>query len=1048
MSAAHDHRCAMATTGDWGNPPRELGRIRVSRVRVALPALALAACLLPLAPAAPAAAVEGATSVVFINELHYDNAGTDEGEAVEVAGPAGTDLTGWQVVLYNGNGGGPYNTRTLSEAIPEQQNGYGTIFEAYPSNGIQNGAPDGLALVDASGEVVQFLSYEGVFTAVGGPADGMASTDIGVAQTGETPVSSSLYLEGTGSVASDFTWTEGEGSNTFGEPNAGQTFAQPDNAAPVATCPDDFSTPEGEAASRDVSAVDADGTVTAIELASVEPASEAFAVTDVAPAPGVGGTATATLAVDGTAGRGSYTATVRAVNDDPEPQSATCTVMVTVTFDGVTVISQIQGPGDSSPLDGQQVSIEAVVTSTLTGDDQGNQLGGVYVEEEAADRDDDARTSEGVFVFLGAQSAGAGVTTGDLVQVTGAVEERFGQTQIDASSGTIETVASDVGLPDPAVVTELPAFDEDRTPIFEPLEGMRVRLGGTWTVTENFDLHRFGELELVPGDRPLRNPTNVMDPGPEAGVLEAAARAKALSLTLDDTRDGELADNGFDAPYVDPETSGTIRRGSTADDQVGIMAYGFGRYRLRPVDTEDSLKFDYADRPEETPVVGGDVTVAAFNVLNYFNGNGDGTGFPTERGASTFAEFQRQTAKIVDALDRVDADVVGLMEIENDDTGEASAIDDLVTALNAASERTYAPVDTGAVGPDAIKVAFIYDTATVALDGFATLSQPPFPANSRVPVAARFSELATGEDFVPIVNHFKSKGGSGTGDNADQGDGQAAFNGDRVRAAQALLDWTETDGFFADDDAILVIGDLNAYANEDPIRVFDDAGYADLPEEFADGARAPYSYTFFGAEGRLDHALGNPAALAVTTGAAFWHVNADEPRGKDYTFFNQPELYQPDAFRSSDHDPVLVGLDLADPVEPVEADLGVAVDAHPPRGRGAPPVTFTVEVTNHAAGDVADVTVQHQADLPDGVTVKDVRLPGGTSFDGQALTWTIPTLGAGQSLELEIRFDKERSSSGDLTLAATVSAIGVTDPNPGNDTDSDTVTLRSPPGRP
>lgn len=891
------------------------------------------------------------------------------------------------------------------------------------------------------------MSYEGTFAAVGGPADGMTSTDIGKSQSGTTPVGSSLYLEGTGSAAGDFTWTESVGSNTFGAPNTGQTFAPPGNEPPVMTCPEDFSTPEGSAASAPVSATDPDGTVTAIELAEVDPASDAFAVTNVQPAPGAGGTATATLAVADTAPPGSHTVTPRATNDDAEPQTADCAVAVSVISEGVTVISDIQGDGEQSPLDGQPVSIEAVVTSTLTGDDQGNQLGGVFVEEEASDRDDDPDTSEGVLVFLGAQSADAGVITGDLVQVTGTVGERFDQTQIDASSGTIETVASDVGLPDPVVVSELPAFDEDRTPVFEPLEGMRVRLGGTWTVTENFDLHRFGELELVPGDQPLRNPTNVMDPGPEAGALEAAARAKALSLTLDDARDGELAESGFDAPYVDPETAGTIRRGSTANDQVGIMAYGFGRYRLRPVDTEDSFKFDYADRPEATPAVGGDVTVAAFNVLNYFNGNGDGTGFPTERGARTFAEFERQTAKIVDALDRVDADVVGLMEIENDDTGEASAIDDLVTALNAASERTYAPVDTGPVGADAIKVAFIYDTQTVELDGFDIEPPPEFPANSRVPVAARFTEIATGEDVVPIVKHFKSKGGSGTGDNADQGDGQAAFNGDRVRAAQALLDWTETDGFFADDDAILVIGDLNAYANEDPIRVFDDAGYTDLPEEFADGDREPYSYTFFGAEGRLDHALANPEALDVTTGAAFWHINADEPRGKDYTSFNQPELYQPDAFRSSDHDPVLVSLQLGDAVEPVEADLGVAVSAHPPYGKGGPPVTFTVEVTNHSAVDVADVTVQHQADLPDGVTVKDVRLPGGTSFDGQVLTWTIPALAGGQSLGLQIRFGKERGSSGELTLEATVSATDVTDQNPDNDTDSDTVTPRSPPGR-
>jgi len=159
---------------------------------------------------------------VFINEIHYDNAGTDAGEAIEIAGPSWSDLSGWSLVLYNGNGGASYNTRSLSGVIPVQQNGYGTIVFSYPTNGIQNGSPDGIALVDPHGYLLQFLSYEGSFTAVGGPADGLTSTDMGVSESYTTPVGYSLQLTGTGSAYSDFTWSAV--SNTFGGVNTGQTF--------------------------------------------------------------------------------------------------------------------------------------------------------------------------------------------------------------------------------------------------------------------------------------------------------------------------------------------------------------------------------------------------------------------------------------------------------------------------------------------------------------------------------------------------------------------------------------------------------------------------------------------------------------------------------------------------------------------------------------------------------------------------------------------------------------------------------------------------------
>lgn len=164
-----------------------------------------------------------ASAQVFINEIHYDNDGGDTGESIEIAGPAGMDVTGWSIVLYNGNGGTTYNTTPLSGAFVNQQGGFGTMILTYPSNGIQNGSPDGLALVDELGAVVQFLSYEGVITATNGPAVGMTSIDITVSEPGDTPIGQSLQLIGTGTVYTDFTWV-GPQASTFCAVNGGQQF--------------------------------------------------------------------------------------------------------------------------------------------------------------------------------------------------------------------------------------------------------------------------------------------------------------------------------------------------------------------------------------------------------------------------------------------------------------------------------------------------------------------------------------------------------------------------------------------------------------------------------------------------------------------------------------------------------------------------------------------------------------------------------------------------------------------------------------------------------
>ena len=159
---------------------------------------------------APRATV--ALPAVRFSEIHYDNTGTDAGEAIEISGPAGMDVTGWKIVLYNGNGGASYDTKTLTGAIPATCTTRGVISTVYPVNGIQNGSPDGMALVDASNNVVQFLSYEGTFAATDGPANGLTSIDIGVAEAGTEPLGLSLQLDGSG------VW-HAPAANTFGACN-------------------------------------------------------------------------------------------------------------------------------------------------------------------------------------------------------------------------------------------------------------------------------------------------------------------------------------------------------------------------------------------------------------------------------------------------------------------------------------------------------------------------------------------------------------------------------------------------------------------------------------------------------------------------------------------------------------------------------------------------------------------------------------------------------------------------------------------------------------
>lgn len=169
---------------------------------------------------------------VWINEFHYDNTGADAGEFIEIAGSSGTDLAGYEILLYNGADGLLYRTLTLSGLIDNESNGYGSLaFDVVGTPNLQNGTPDGIALWDGTA-IVQFLSYEGTFTAVDGHAAGKSSSDVGVSESSSTPVGHSLQLTGTGSSYNDFSWSAPV-AESKGSINSGQEFP-----APIVSVPD------------------------------------------------------------------------------------------------------------------------------------------------------------------------------------------------------------------------------------------------------------------------------------------------------------------------------------------------------------------------------------------------------------------------------------------------------------------------------------------------------------------------------------------------------------------------------------------------------------------------------------------------------------------------------------------------------------------------------------------------------------------------------------------------------------------------------------------
>ena len=684
---------------------------------------------------------------------------------------------------------------------------------------------------------------------------------------------------------------------------------QPAAGAPIiAACPEAYSVPAGSGAVSMVSASDADGIVNTASILSGAVDGIGLTPQDLPAVPG--GEASFLLRVAASVPAGEHAVTLGFANN--QAQSASCLVKLTVqaALAASRTIPQLQGAGAASPYVNTMQTTEGVVTLLVSN--------GFYLQDP--DGDGDPSTSDGMFVFTGAAPT---VAVGDRIRLAATVVEfNAGDasrtvTQLTGVRGMVLLSRNNRVTPAPVA---LPMTGAD----FERHEGMLVRFAAPLTVSQNYFQGRYGQVTLSAGR--LEKPTN-RHPAGSAQALALAASNAASMIVLDD---GRTSQNPAPVPYIGADN--TLRAGDTATGLTGVIDFGLitasnpgpAGYKLQPGATPLFVRDNPRSAPPRLPA--GNVKVASFNVLNFFTTFGDGTtasgrsgqgcsldGSAAKancRGADNLVEFRRQRAKIVAAMLAIDADVFGLMEIQNN--GDI-AVANLVEALNAAAGAAlYAVVPRPEqTGGDAIRVAMIYKPSRLTLAGPALADADP--VNSRPPMAQTFV-AGNGGRFSLVVNHLKSKGGcpdAGSPD-ADLGDGQGCWNATRMQQARRLAEvFVPRVRAAAQDADVLLIGDFNAYGAEDPVRLLGDYGFRNQMERFVRRGGMPYSYVFDGEAGYLDHALASAPLQSQVLGAAEWHINADEPSVLDYnTEFKPQDLYSATPYRSSDHDPVLISLGL------------------------------------------------------------------------------------------------------------------------------------------
>jgi predicted extracellular nuclease len=714
-------------------------------------------------------------------------------------------------------------------------------------------------------------------------------------------------------------------------------------------------------------------------------------------------------------------------------------------------IAEIQGTDSAtSPHVGETVITRGVVTADYaTGG-----FSGFYLQTAGTGGATDATPGASDAVFVFGSAAAAKVHLGDFVSVQGKVSEFAGTTEIGATADNV-TLLPDAHDPVTAAAIAYPTTDAAR----EAHEGELLAPTNDFTVTDNFDTNSFGEIGLATGDHQLVQPTDVANPTTDPdGVAAVQADNARRGVILDDgssTNFLSTANKGIRLPWL--ATDNPVRIGSPATlHQPVILEFRNGAWNFQPTtpvtgEGTDVATFGDTRAANEAPqAVGGDLRLATFNVENFFptsaadytalaSGNkctsfDDRTGTPITvnqctpngpRGAWDATNLQRQLAKEIPAINSLDADVMSLEEIENSvqfGKDRDDALAKLVSVLNDAAGTTrwaYVPSPDPADLPptdeqDVIRTAFIYNPATVQPVGssvvLADQSDPGEPfANAREPLAQEFKRKGAldSDGFLVVVNHLKSKGDStppATGDNANGI--QGAFNGDRVRQAQALVDFANQVAADRGTQKVFLVGDFNSYTQEDPMQVLYRAGYVNQASDDPQDV----SYEFGSTAGSLDHVLASPAAVGMVTGRDVWQINAEESVGFEYSRYNYNAtlLYQPNQFRASDHNPELVGLRAPFSQE----DSTVAVTATPDRIKKKKDTTQI------------DVTVSAAQSTPTGMVA---ILVGGEQValrqlvDGHASATLGPFPRAGTET-VEVRYlgdDVTRAGVGTTTLTVT-----------------------------
>ncbi|GAA5511969.1 hypothetical protein Dcar01_00683 [Deinococcus carri] len=713
----------------------------------------------------------------------------------------------------------------------------------------------------------------------------------------------------------------------------------------------------------------------------------------------------------------------------------------------LTNIAAVQGStpsGDAPVAVTTAQTVEGVVTSVHTANTAGS-LKGFFLQEEGIDADGDATTSDGIFVYCNTDCPA--VTAGDRVRVLGTPTEFGTASQLVTSSASVTRLSTGQALP-PAQTVSLPLPVSER----ERYEGMRLTLSGV--VTNNSPLGRGASFDIA--DARIPTYTQVNRPS-AAGLAAYTAQVADRTFRIDDGSRMQNPDPVIFARNGQPLSASNTLRGGDRVQVTGVVGYGDDgwtgigsvvTYRLQA----SSAAITGDPRPA-SPDVGGTLRLGSMNVLNFFTtidgssndctAGGTGTSGTTTglepRGANTCNEFLRQRAKTVQAIRGLNPDVLGILEMENDFVrGAGSSIANLVSALNdpntGGTPGRFAYVDPGRnVGSDAISVAMIYQPGRVTQVGNLAILDKTFDASyldcNRPTMAQTFQSNVGGGRVTVFMAHLKSKGSACNGD-GDQKDGQGASNATRTAAAKVLTRWMATNPTGVQEDDRVLFGDLNAYRMEDPILALlrgadDTAGTPDdLVSEFGPES---YSYQFDGQWGSLDHAIASPSLHTQVTGAAKWHINADEPTVLDYnTEFKSAgqlgSLYAPDPFRSSDHDPVLIGVNLTaqTPIQPPAATPTVAMTpdtANLTATVGGPSVSQSFSATGtHTTGDLT-VTVTPQNGAPSLATAP-ATVSSGAAFN---VTVTAPAGTAPGTYTYEVKAASSGASD-TSTLTVTVQA--------------------------